>query len=74
MQNGKVFAFGKEAHGRLGVGIVTNPVHEPMLIETLRNVKIIGVASGVSHTLAWDKQGRIYSWGDATEGKLGFAF
>jgi len=32
---------------------------------------IIGVSSGLKHTLAWDSKGRIYSWGDGSYGKLG---
>ena len=36
-----------------------------------QNVKIQGVATGCYHSLAWDNNGSIYSWGDTTEGKLG---
>jgi len=32
---------------------------------------IIGVSSGLTHTLAWDTKGRIYSWGEGSFGKLG---
>ena len=31
----------------------------------------MGVATGNYHSLAWDANGSIYSWGDSTEGKLG---
>ena len=36
--------------------------------------KIIGVAIGKKHVLAWDITGDLYSWGDATEGRLGHSF
>jgi len=30
MKSGKVWAFGKETHGRLGLGLVTRSVYKPM--------------------------------------------
>ncbi len=38
---------------------------------TVQNIKIKGVAAGRTHALAWDHEGFIYSWGDASYGKLG---
>ena len=31
----------------------------------------MGIASGKSHSVAWDSEGHAYSWGDGSEGKLG---
>ena len=36
-------------------------------------MKIVGIATGNSHTLAWDNMGFIYSWGEVLNGKLGLA-
>ena len=34
-------------------------------------MKIEGICSSESHSLAWDCDGHIYSWGDSSNGKLG---
>jgi len=34
-------------------------------------VKIVGISTSLNHSLAWDDNGSIYSWGDINEGKLG---
>lgn len=44
----------------------------PEIINFGNNCEIAGIATGLSHTLAWDKSGRIYSWGDSANGKLGY--
>lgn len=35
---------------------------------------VVGVAASQSHALAWTKAGHMYSWGDASDGKLGRGF
>jgi len=42
-----------------------------MCLFTLLKVKIVGIATSNKHSLAWDENGSLYSWGDSTEGKLG---
>ena len=37
----------------------------------LKDIKIVGVAAGETHSLAWDNWGRVYSWGNGLDGKLG---
>jgi len=32
---------------------------------------IKGVACNKNHTVSWDIAGRVYSWGEALDGKLG---
>ena len=32
---------------------------------------VIGISTSIEHTLAWSREGLLYSWGDATDGKLG---
>ena len=66
-----VFAFGKESNGVLGVGPSDKPILSPTILFSLLNVKIKGIATGDYHSLAWDDNGSLYSWGDHTEGKLG---
>lgn len=41
------------------------------MITSLMTINIVGVAGGKNHAVAWDSDGRIYSWGEATKGQLG---
>ena len=43
----------------------------PALISRLAMINIKGIATGTGHSLAWDSEGKIYSWGDTKYGKLG---
>ena len=35
-------------------------------------IKITGVACGLRHCLAWNKPGRVFSWGSSLDGALGY--
>lgn len=37
-------------------------------------VKFVKICSGYSHQAALDTQGRLYTWGDCTDGALGHQF
>lgn len=65
----KVWAFGDNGNGCLGVG--TNlPVSEPTLVPELCNKKVVKFAFGQRHTLALTKSGQIYSFGYNEYGQL----
>ncbi|XP_075228227.1 E3 ubiquitin-protein ligase HERC2 isoform X3 [Lycorma delicatula] len=70
--DGKVYATGYGAGGRLGIG-GTDTVLTPTLIESLQNVfiKKVAVNSGGKHCLALTADGEVYSWGEGDDGKLG---
>jgi alpha-tubulin suppressor-like RCC1 family protein len=34
-------------------------------------LSVQGISASIEHTLAWTKEGLLYSWGDASDGKLG---
>ncbi len=67
MENGDVFAFGKNDKGQLGLGTIAKSVTTPTRIN-LDHVEAI--AAGYSHTLLL-KDGRVYSCGEGTYGALG---
>ena len=55
VNGGKLLAFGKDEHGRLGLGTnwsETSFIQTPTAVAYFAKVKIVGVASGHSHTLA----------------------
>lgn len=63
--DGKVYATGYNAGGRLGVGGVES-VSTPTLIESLQHVVIkkVAVNSGGKHCLALSADGEVFSWGE----------
>ncbi|KAL3277032.1 hypothetical protein HHI36_012394 [Cryptolaemus montrouzieri] len=70
--DGKVYATGYGAGGRLGVG-GTDSVLVPTLIEPIQHIfiKKIAVNSGGKHCLALSSDNDVYSWGEGDDGKLG---
>ncbi len=35
------------------------------------NINIKGISCGKNHCVAWDEDGMVYTWGQASDGKLG---
>ncbi|XP_070553640.1 E3 ubiquitin-protein ligase HERC2-like isoform X2 [Ptychodera flava] len=70
--DGKVYATGYGAGGRLGIG-GSDSVSTPTLLESIQHVVIkkVAVNSGGKHCLALSQEGEVYSWGEAEDGKLG---
>ncbi|CAH0390182.1 unnamed protein product [Bemisia tabaci] len=70
--DGRVYATGLGAGGRLGVGS-SETLMIPTLIETLQNVfiKKVAVNSGGKHCLALSSEGEVFSWGEGEDGTLG---
>lgn len=70
--DGKVYATGYGAGGRLGIG-GTDSVAVPTLIESLQHVfiKKVSVNSGGKHCLALSSENEVFSWGEGEDGKLG---
>ena len=63
--------FGDIKGGNLGI---RQKVHENYIAEIVSfglPKKIVGISSGLTHSLAWDCEGKIYSWGSGVNGKLG---
>lgn len=70
--DGKVYATGYGAGGRLGIG-GTDSVAVPTLIESLQHVfiKKVAVNSGGKHCLCLSTDNEVFSWGEGEDGKLG---
>ncbi len=65
---GKVYAFGYNEEGQLGLGNYSN-INIPTLITNLNN--IIQISNGDWHSLVLRADGRIYSFGSNRNGELG---
>ena len=66
--------------GQLGISGLTwttrpeGPYDQPHEITTLRGFEITKIATGDNHSLAVDKEARVFSFGDNTSGQLGFDY
>ncbi|KRX03968.1 Regulator of chromosome condensation 1/beta-lactamase-inhibitor protein II [Pseudocohnilembus persalinus] len=71
--NDKLFSFGKEEKGRLGAGLIEAKItKEPVIVRFPQQIyQVSGIAIGKNHCLCWNLEGKIFSWGDGSEGKLG---
>lgn len=71
-QDGKVYACGEGTNGRLGLGHNYN-VSEPRMLSVLSQyvVKKVAVHSGGKHAMALTLDGKVFSWGEGEDGKLG---
>ncbi|XP_033632375.1 E3 ubiquitin-protein ligase HERC2-like [Asterias rubens] len=69
---GRVFGCGEGTNGRLGLGSSAN-ISNPKLLQTLQQhtVKKIAVHSGGRHAMALTIDGKVFSWGEGDDGKLG---
>ncbi|VVC26390.1 Zasp-like motif,Regulator of chromosome condensation 1/beta-lactamase-inhibitor protein II,Domain [Cinara cedri] len=69
-QNGRVFCFGKNSFGQLGLGHTEN-VFKPNCVKSLKPEKVKHIACGRSHTIVSTENNTIYGFGDNSDGQLG---
>jgi alpha-tubulin suppressor-like RCC1 family protein len=67
----KVFGFGRNRFGGLGLGYADLEVKTPTLNTTLTNKQISNVFFGFEHWLALTRSGQCYVWGHNDFGQLG---
>eukprot|EP00941_MAST-03F_sp_MAST-3F-sp1_P005053 g5053.t1 len=65
-----VYSWGRGEDGQLGLGD-TNDQHTPVLIEALKNKKVLGLACGSGHTVVLTSKGEVHTWGRGDDGRLG---
>ena len=74
-RDGKLYSCGDSSNGRLGVGDILESqiVTTPRLVSGVSNyvIKKVAVSCGGKHSLALTGDGKVFSWGDNTDGKLG---
>jgi len=72
-RDGTVWAWGANTHGQLGDGTHNAFLHRtvPRRVSGLNSVKVVEVASGLTHCLALDQEGRVWAWGSNRYGELG---
>lgn len=68
---GRVFAWGADSEGQLGIEEFKEIIFTPKKIKTLNGVRIIQVSCGDYHSLALSEDGQVFSWGKNSQGQLG---
>ena len=71
-QNGKVYAWGYNAYGQLGLKHDNEYVYKTELVEMPNNVSVKQISCGSYHSLLLTTDGSIYSCGFGGGGQLGF--
>jgi len=66
----ELYTWGDGAYGKLGHGGVANE-YTPKHVEELALMKVADVSCGVYHTITSMQNGKVYSFGGGSEGKLG---
>ena len=72
-RSGEIYACGESTNGRLGLGPTSGNIPSLRIIDSLASihVKKMAVHSGGRHCLAVTTLGKLYSWGEGEDGKLG---
>lgn len=64
---GHLYSAGLNSRGELGQGVASDdPDFNPKRVLGLSNEFVVGMCGGQRCSLAWTKDGKLYSWGDAT--------
>ncbi|KAL7538125.1 hypothetical protein ACHAXR_008304, partial [Thalassiosira sp. AJA248-18] len=71
-ENGSIYTFGSGAGGALGHGDLTGQEY-PVKVMEFENegIRIHQMSAGVDMSMAVSTEGIVYSWGKATDGRLG---
>lgn len=76
LQDGKLYGWGRNNYGQTGIGMTTKisdvmgHPSTPMLINNAP-VSLTSISFNQNHSLAVDKYGKVYSWGEDNFGQLG---
>uniref|UniRef100_A0A0G4HZU8 Uncharacterized protein n=1 Tax=Chromera velia CCMP2878 TaxID=1169474 RepID=A0A0G4HZU8_9ALVE len=68
--SGKVFGFGRDSDGQLGLGNSDHSLSTPQWVEKLPE-EMVEIAAGSRHSFVRVKDGRVFSFGRNEEGQLG---
>ncbi|XP_054165961.1 RCC1 and BTB domain-containing protein 2-like [Oppia nitens] len=67
----KVYGYGPNRFGCLGIGVNDEDIKIPQLNAVLTDKEVTNLFTGFGHVLALTASGQCYSWGENTMGQLG---
>jgi alpha-tubulin suppressor-like RCC1 family protein/tRNA A-37 threonylcarbamoyl transferase component Bud32 len=62
--SGKVYCWGRNIRGLLGIGSEDESYHKPILNQYLNNEFVIDISCGARHSLVLTNCGEVYVWGE----------
>ena len=69
-QGGNLYTWGEASCGRLGIGSNTTNLRTPTLVPVLAKKRVVGVACGQRHTVAWTYMDEVFAWGAGKAGQV----
>ncbi|CAI5437491.1 unnamed protein product [Caenorhabditis angaria] len=66
-EDGRVFTWGSNEHGQLGLTSLIQRQETPKRVKTLNEV--IQIAAGSDHSIALTESGRVFVWGEQADGR-----
>lgn len=66
-----LLAWGRGSQGQLGDGADTREYYRTKPGEALAQIDAVSVSAGFNHSVALDRQGMVWAWGDDSLGQLG---
>jgi hypothetical protein len=69
--SGKVYCWGWNGWGLLGIGSQDESYHKPKLNQYLNNEFVIDISCGVEHSIVLTNCGEVYAWGWNKFGQIG---
>ena len=71
-QDGFVYSMGRNTKGVLGLGQSEDSLQMQVTPQLIMNISYVShISTGNSHTVALSAQGRVYSWGNSSNGATG---
>ncbi|KAJ8417955.1 hypothetical protein AAFF_G00136640 [Aldrovandia affinis] len=70
-KGGKVFSWGQNKYGQLGLGSCGNSISSPQVIESIRGIPFAQITAGGAHSFALTLSGAVFGWGRNKFGQLG---
>ena len=68
---GKVYCWGQNKSGLLGIGSQDESYHRPTLNQHLNNEFVVDISCGAGHSLVLTNCGEVYAWGLNNYGQIG---
>ncbi|XP_041049805.1 probable E3 ubiquitin-protein ligase HERC4 isoform X2 [Carcharodon carcharias] len=70
-KDGKLFTWGQNTYGQLGLGTKGGSEHSPQCVTSLTGMPVAQITAGGEHSFALSLSGAVFGWGRNNHGQLG---